>query len=828
MFRFLATWLPLVVFVACSGRSGCSGDEASSANSARTPDSTADPALPGMGDGTPALMQRLNAALAAKGPDHEPRTHHFNDDGTPKYVNRLILETSPYLLQHAHNPVNWYPWGDEAFERAKREDKPVLLSVGYSTCHWCHVMERESFEDEEIARVMNEHFINIKVDREERPDIDQIYMAALHATGEQGGWPMTMFLTEDAEPFFGGTYFPARDGDRGARKGFLTILQEMKAEYTTSRDAVVTRAQQLSQRIAAAAAPSRPGDVPGPTLIDRAARTLAQSFDPVFGGFGRAPKFPRPVTLELLLRYHRRTGDAQALHMVVHTLEKMAAGGMYDQVGGGFHRYSTDARWLVPHFEKMLYDNAQLAPLYLSAYQLTERDDFARVARETLRYVVREMTSPQGGFYSATDADSPTPEGHDEEGYFFTWTPAEIEAVFGAEDARIVSAYYGVAASGNFEGRSILHRPRSDAEVASELGITLGQLSSTLESARSRLYRVRLRRPAPHRDDKVLTSWNGLMISAFAKAALILADETYAEQASKAAAFVLRELKRDDGRLLRSFKDGRARHNGYLDDYAFFIQGLLDLYEATSSLRWLEEAVALQRVLDQHYWDAGAGGYFMTSDDHEDLLARDKPTYDGAEPSGNSVALLNLMRLSELTGEYRERAERGLAAFSQALSRSPTTSPKMLSALDFYLDTPLEVFVVTPAAGGDPAPLLSRFRRAFLPNRVFTLTEEGEPLSRRARVIHVLEGKRALQGRSTAFVCERGRCELPTSDPDTFDRQLGKVVPLLDAGAVAPLSLPQPGAEPEPWEYDPATNRHWHPGHMHWHQGRPPSSRQRR
>jgi len=810
--------------MACLERTGCSGNEANSRNTDQTPGGTADPALPGMGDGTPALMQRLNAALAALGPHHEPRTHHFNDDGTPKYVNRLILETSPYLLQHAHNPVNWYPWGDEAFKRAKDEGKPVLLSVGYSTCHWCHVMERESFEDEEIARYINEHYIAIKVDREERPDVDGIYMNAVQLLTGRGGWPMTALLTPDREPFFGGTYFPARDGDRGARKGFLTILQEMKAEYTTRRDGVVARAQQISQRIAEAAAPSRPGNVPGPALIDRAVRTLAQSFDPVWGGFGRAPKFPRPVTLELLLRYHRRTEDPQALHMVSHTLEKMAAGGIYDQIGGGFHRYSTDARWLVPHFEKMLYDNAQLVPLYLSAYQLTEREDFARISRETLRYVEREMTSPQGGFYSATDADSPTPEGHDEEGYVFTWTPAEIEAVLGAKTARIVSSYYGVTASGNFEGRSILHRPRSDEEVASELGISVEDLSSTLEGARSRLYATRLRRPAPHRDDKILTSWNGLMISAFAKAALILADETYDAQASKAAAFVLRELKRDDGRLLRSFKDGRARHNGYLDDYAFLIQGLLDLYEATSSLRWLEEAVALQHVLDQHYWDAGAGGYCMTSDDHEEMLARDKPTYDGAEPSGNSVALLNLMRLSELTGEdeYRERAERGLAVFSQALSRSPTASPKMLSALDFYLDTPLEVFVVTPSEGGDPAPLLSRFRQAFLPNRVFTLTEEGEPLSRRARVVRVLEGKQALQGLPTAFVCERGRCEVPTSDPNTFARQLAKVIPLLDRRESAPLSLPQPGEEPEPWEYDPRTDRHWHPGHRHWHPGPPP------
>ena len=623
----------LIPMAACSGHSGCAAKEASSMKGPRARDGTANPALPGMGDGTPALMQRLNASLAAKGPDYEPRTHHFNDDGTPKFVNRLVLETSPYLLQHAHNPVNWYPWGNEAFDRARRDGKPVLLSVGYSTCHWCHVMERESFQDVEIARYINKNYIAIKVDREERPDVDDVYMKAVRMLTGRGGWPMTVLLTPDREPFFGGTYFPARDGDRGARKGFLTILQEMKDEYDTSQDEVVARAQQISQRVAAAAAPGRPGEVPGPALIDRAARTWAQSFDPVFGGFGRAPKFPRPVALELLLRYHRRTGDPQALHMVVHTLQKMAAGGMYDQVGGGFHRYSTDARWLVPHFEKMLYDNAQLVPLYLSAYQLTERDEFARVARETLHYVEREMTSPEGGFYSATDADSPTPEGHDEEGYFFTWTPTEIEAVLEPADARIAIAYYDLTAAGNFEGRNILHRSRPDEEVASELGISLEELSSKLASARSRLYRARLHRPPPHRDDKILTSWNGLMISAFARASLVLDAETHAKQASKAAAFVVRELKRDDGHLLRSFKDGRARHNGYLDDYAFLIQGLLDLYEATSALRWLEEAIALQRVLDQYHWDAGTGGYFMTSDDHEELLARDKPSNSRKGPT---------------------------------------------------------------------------------------------------------------------------------------------------------------------------------------------------
>ena len=734
----------------------------------------ADPPLPGTRTPSEPLARRLREALDAKGTDYTPRTHHLLPDGAPTYVNRLILETSPYLLQHAHNPVNWYPWCDDAFERAAREGKPVLLSVGYSTCHWCHVMERESFEDEEIARYLNENYIAIKVDREERPDVDDIYMKAVQMLTGGGGWPMTVMLTSDRLPFFGGTYFPARDGDRGARKGFLTLLRELKREFDQDPHGLVARAQQLSMQIAAAAAAARPGNIPGPEAIDRAARSSARSFDAAWGGFGGAPKFPRPAALELLLRHHHRSGDPHSLHMVALTLEKMAAGGLYDHVGGGFHRYSTDARWLVPHFEKMLYDNAQLVPLYLSAYQLTGRADFATVARETLRYVAREMTSPRGAFYSATDADSRTPAGHDEEGYFFTWTPPEIERVVDAEVARLVAAYYGVRDAGNFEGRTILHRARAGAEIAKDLGIGGAELQARIDEAKRQLYAARMRRPAPLRDDKILVSWNGLMISAFAQAALVLAEPDYAARATAAADFVLHELRGSDGRLRRSFHAGRTSHHAYLDDYAFLIQGLLDLYESASELKWIEAALALQSQLDAHYWDDVSGGYFTTSDDHERLLARDKPSYDGAEPSGNSVALLNLLRLAELTSrdEFRTRAERGLSAFSGHLSQAPGGAPKMLCALDFYLDSPREVLVVAPEGGGDTEPLVARFRRSFLPNRVLTVTNEGAELARRARLVPLLEGKHALRGEVTAFVCERGRCELPTSDPAVFESQL--------------------------------------------------------
>ena len=735
--------------------------------------------MPGINETDPELMKRLGDALRDQPDDYRPRTHHLLPDGSPKFINRLILETSPYLLQHAHNPVNWFPWGDEAFELAKRHDKPVLLSVGYSTCHWCHVMERESFEDEEIAKYINENYIAIKVDREERPDVDDVYMKAVQMMTGRGGWPMTVLLTADKQPFFGGTYFPARDGDRGTRHGFLTILKHLRAEFDNDRDGLVARAQEISAHIATLSTPQPASDVPASALIKQTAALLARQFDHTWGGFGYAPKFPRPVSLELLLRYHRRTGDQDALNMVTHTLDKMASGGLYDQIGGGFHRYSTDARWLVPHFEKMLYDNAQLVPVYLSAFQLTGESRFADTARDTLRYVAREMTSPHGAFYSATDADSPTPGGHEEEGYFFTWTPAELNTTLEPELAATARAYYDVTEDGNFEGRSIPHRPRADQEVAKELSLEVGDLLQSVAAIRSSLYEARLKRPPPLRDDKILTSWNGLMISAFAQAALVLNDVGYAERAQKAASFVLDKMRGNDGRLHRSYKNNQARHNAFLDDYAFLTQGLLDLFEATSEPRWIEEAIALQRTLDQHYWDDDNGGYFMTADDHEALLARDKPTYDGAEPSGNSVALLNLLRLAEFTTDhaYRKRAERGLIAFGTQLGQSPIASPKLLSALDYYLDTPLEVFIVTANAGADSEPLLRAFRQTFLPNRAFARVAQHKVAALTA-LLPALEGKDIVDGKSTAYVCEQGRCERPTSDPAVFETQLAKVVPL--------------------------------------------------
>ena len=733
--------------------------------------------LPGTAPFDDDLLEVLEAAWAGRDPSYTPRTRHLQPDGSPQYTNRLFLESSPYLRQHAHNPVNWYPWGDEPFELARQLGRPVLLSVGYSTCHWCHVMEEESFEDEEIAQYLNENYIVIKVDREERPDIDAIYMTAVQMMIGSGGWPMTVWLTSDREPFSGGTYFPARDGDRGVRIGFLTLLHRLKDAYDQEPDKVVEVSTQIAQAIRENLAPEAGGDaLPDAQVLHAAAEYYRARFDSAQGGLKGAPKFPSNLSTRLLLRHHRRTGDEQSLNMVSVTLEKMAAGGMYDHVGGGFHRYSTDERWLVPHFEKMLYDNALLTTVYLEAYQATGREDFARVAREIVRYVDRDMTSSEGAFYSATDADSLAPSGHREEGWFFTWTPSEVEEILGAERARVVATYYGMTSDGNFEGRNIFHTPRPLTEVSEELGLPVGHVRSVLEESRDLLYAARATRPPPLRDGKILTAWNGLMISALAQAALILGDDAYATRAARAADFLLTHL-RTDGLLFRSYAGGQAHHLAYLDDYAFLIAGLLDLYEATSHPRWLEEALVLDGVLEERYEDTANGAFFRTSDDHESLLAREKPSYDGAEPSGNSVQLLNLVRLHEFTTDdrYRQRAERALRAFEGVLTRAPAAAAEAVLAVDFYLDTPKEIVIVAPRSRQDAEPFLAQLRATFLPNRILAVVVEDEDLAAQTRLIPLIEGKIARDGLATAYVCENRVCDLPTTDPDVFARQIRAV-----------------------------------------------------
>ena len=750
-----------------------------------------DPRLPGVASVDEALQQRLDRALASQAPSYVPRTHHLADDGSPRFTNRLIEESSPYLLQHAHNPVNWYAWSDEAFERAKRENKPIFLSVGYSTCHWCHVMERESFEDEEIAAYLNRHFIAIKVDREERPDIDSVYMTAVNILTGRGGWPMTVIMTPDKEPFFGGTYFPPRKGMRGSRAGLIDILVEMTALYSNQPTEVVARAQEISQRVEKAAAVQPGPGVPSDKAIVITAQQLARMFDPVDGGFSGAPKFPQPSRLLLLLRYARRTRDPGATAMVTTTLDKMAAGGIYDHVGGGFHRYSTDAQWLVPHFEKMLYDNAQLARVYLEAWQYTGDPDYERIAREILDYVAREMTAPEGGFYSATDADSPTPTGHDEEGWFFTWTPDELDVLLGADDAALLSEAYGVTRRGNFEGRNILHRVKSDREVGAELRIPPKRVAEVLTKTRGVLYDARSLRPPPIRDEKIIAAWNGLMIAAFAQAGWVLDEGRYTAAAVRAAEFVLDRMRTGDGALVRTYRDGKKASSSFLDDYAFMVGATLDLYEVTGDALWLTRAVELQTDQDARYLDTQVGGYYLTSSASETLLVREKPSYDRAVPSGNSIAAGNLLRLHDFTGDakWTAAAERLFASMSLRVTRSPIAYPMLLVALDHYYDAPLEIAIVSALRREEAAPLAQQLRTTFVPNKVFAVLSDADAAKQQAQVPW-LEGKRAMGGKSTAYVCERGRCDLPTSSPSVFHKQVNRRRPYPSFVNAAPPRLP--------------------------------------
>jgi len=692
------------------------------------------------------------------------------------HTNRLIHETSPYLLQHAHNPVDWRPWGDEAFDEARRLGKPVFLSIGYSTCHWCHVMEEESFEDEEIAAAMNDLYVSIKVDREERPDVDAIYMAAVQALTGSGGWPMSVWLTPDREPFFGGTYFPPRDGARGARHGFLTVLRDVHHAYKSDPERVGRATAALVGAVRArigsgggdtAAAPTASAR-PAPSLITDTVTIFKRIFDDRDGGVRRAPKFPSNMPNRLLLRAHARTGDQVALLMAALTLEKMAAGGMYDQLAGGFHRYSTDARWLVPHFEKMLYDNALLVVAYAEAWQVTGRDDFARVARDTLEYLHREMTAPGGGIFSATDADSKRPDGKSEEGAFFVWSEAEIREHLGAgPDTDHFIRYYGVTAAGNFEGANILAIAAPDERE-----------HGALAPQRAVLYATRLRRSPPFRDEKILAAWNGLAISAFAVAGRMFDEPRYVAAAVRAASHLLENM-RPGGRLARSAKDGRAGGAGFLDDYAFVCAGLIDLYEATVEPRWLREAIALADDVERLFADP-AGGWFMTAADHEQLIAREKPTYDGAEPSGTSVALLNALRLGTFTSDDRWRAiaDRAFAAITPTLTENPLGLTEALLALDHASDEPKEIAIVWPRdASPDAArPLLDVVRRTFAPNHALAAASEADA-PEVGKLIPFIADKTARDGRATAYVCVRGRCELPVQDADALATLLTRRLP---------------------------------------------------
>jgi uncharacterized protein YyaL (SSP411 family) len=675
--------------------------------------------------------------------------------------NRLAKETSPYLLQHQYNPVDWYPWGEEAFARAKTEGKPVLLSVGYSACHWCHVMEHESFENPDIARLMNESFVNIKVDREERPDVDAIYMQAVQSMTGHGGWPMTVFLTPAGVPFYGGTYFPP--ADRHGLPGFPRVLQAMAEVYREQPDKVEEAGRQLMTQLRQGEQLRAGADLLGPRVLDDAFRGLRADFDARHGGLGRAPKFPQPMTWDFLLRYWRRAGSPDALAMVRLTLTRMARGGVYDQLGGGFHRYSVDEHWLVPHFEKMLYDQAQLALLYLQAGQVTGDAEYRRIAVETLDYVAREMTDPAGGFYSTQDADS---EG--EEGKFFLWSEAELAAALPPESARVAAAYWAVSDGPNFEGRNILHLPRDPGEVASALGLTPERLAEFISTARATLFAVRERRVKPGRDDKVLAGWNGMMLRAFAEASAVLARPDYRAVAERNASFLLQALRRD-GRLLRTWKAGQAKLLGYLEDYAMVADGLLALYEATFTGRWLAAARGLADEMLRLFWDPSAEAFFDTGSDHEALIVRPRNIFDSAVPCGTSVAADVLLRLAALTGVevYEQRAMAALRPVAPLMTRYPSGFGRFLAALDFHLGPPVEVALVWPAGGDGATPLAREVFARYLPRRIVAGGPEAESAE-----LPLLAGKTARDRRPTAYVCERYACQAPTIDPAELGRQL--------------------------------------------------------
>ena len=759
-----------------------------------------------------------------------PSTGPSNDSSRP--ANRLLQETSPYLQQHAYNPVDWYPWGDEALARAKAEGKPIFLSIGYSACHWCHVMEHESFEDPSIAALMNEHFINIKVDREERPDLDQIYMAAVQLITRRGGWPMSVFLTPEGKPFYGGTYWPPTS--RMGMRGFREILMLMHDFWTNRRPEVTESSNSLVDAIARFTSPSFEQTELNASLLQRAEKELLSSLDRVHGGFGGAPKFPHPMDLRVLLRCWKRFGNKAALDAVTLTLEKMAGGGIYDHLGGGFHRYSTDAHWLVPHFEKMLYDNALLVPVYLEAYQATGREDFARIARETLDYVLREMTSPEGGFYSTQDADS---EGV--EGKFFVWTPAEIVEVLGEDDGKLFCACYDVTPGGNWEGHSILNRPQPLAQLAKELKTPLEELSATLDWGKQKLLERRSTRIAPGRDEKILTAWNGMMIGAMARGAQVLGDNRYLQAAQDAARFVLTKLRslgidpregeapaeprasanrgigfqpvisqeRQAGslshgqpssasRLFHTFKDGQAKLNAYLDDYACLIDGLIDLYQTDFNPQWLSEASSLAGFMQRHFADPEDGIFFYTSDDHEALINRTKEVQDNATPAAHSCAALALLRLSALmgrpgaTGEGFDSPVLGrpsdgasthedtggpkrppvapadtsgwdaLAAVSGLMADHSRGASQALIALDFVLGPTPELVLLEGGQPDKADQLLATFHRRFVPSYTLSRFPNASAGAAGQPPHPTLEGIPSATV-VTLYICHHGACQAP-------------------------------------------------------------------
>lgn len=682
-------------------------------------------------------------------------------------TNRLAHESSPYLLQHQDNPVHWYPWGEEALTIAKTEDKPILLSIGYSACHWCHVMAHESFENQATADLMNRLFVNIKVDREERPDLDAIYMDAVTAMTGHGGWPMTMFLTPEGVPFYGGTYYPPEP--RYGIPSFPQVLEAVSDAYEHQRDNITEQGNKLLEHIRQRTLLASRDDTLNDDILSRAFEKLVQVFDARWGGFSTTgPKFPQPMGMEFVLRYYRRTNDVRARRMLDTTLTRMAYGGMYDQLGGGFARYSVDEKWLVPHFEKMLYDNGQLASLYLHAYQALGNPLYKRIAEETLAYLQREMIDPQGGFFSSQDADS---EG--EEGKFFIWTPAELDPLLTPEEARIVKAYYAVTPGGNFEGHSVLWIPTEPGVVAANLNLSERVMQERLESARGKLFRARSERIAPGTDTKVLVSWNSLAIIAFAEASRILNNPAYAEVATRAARFILDTMRTREGKLLRTWKadPGVAKLNGYLEDYAYLIVALTYLYEATFDSTWLNEAHALTTIMLDEFSDE-KGGFYDTGRSHETLVIRPKDVLDNAMPSGNSMATLALLRLGAYLDDssYRQSANRALNLLGQALGEQPQAFGHWLVGLDWMLTPTTEVAFIGESAG--IAPFIETLYRRFFPNKIVVYAPNDAAAAEAGAFLPLLRERVLREGHPTAYLCENFVCQLPVTDVAAFKAQL--------------------------------------------------------
>jgi uncharacterized protein YyaL (SSP411 family) len=689
--------------------------------------------------------------------------HRNPDHPSGRKPNRLVNEQSPYLRQHAYNPVDWYPWGEEALKRAREENKPILLSIGYSACHWCHVMERESFENETIARLMNENFVPIKVDREERPDLDQIYMDAVQLITGRGGWPLTMFLTPDGRPFFGGTYWPPED--RHGMPGFGRILTAVANAYRSGAREVSHNVEKLTEALGALSSYEPAAGEMRRDLAVAAARSLAGAYDSINGGIGGAPKFPNTFVFSLFLRVFAGEGDEAMGEMVRHTLKRMARGGIYDQIGGGFHRYSVDERWMVPHFEKMLYDNALLARLYADAGRALNEAEFLAVSREILDYVLREMTSPEGGFYSSQDADS---EG--EEGKFFLWTLREVERIVGPDLAPIAERYFDITEEGNFEQRNILHRTIEPADAARMFGKTEEEIESAIATIRAKLLAARNQRVHPGRDEKILTAWNAMMISAFAEGYRAHHEPRYLEAARRAAEFILRTMW--DGRALkRSYKDGVARFNAYLEDYALLAGAMLDMYQASLDSAWLERARMLADVILDRFLDRQKGGFYFTSDDHEALITRSKAAFDGSTPSGNSAAVMALLRIGEYTGEdrYRAEAELTLKLFREFIEKQPFGFSHMLEAVDLYHRGPTEVVLAGERNSAEFREWMDRLGLLYVPNLALFAADSGGSIE---RLPEQVRGKTQRDGRLTAYVCRDRTCSAPITDFKELAREL--------------------------------------------------------